>query len=329
MVKISNETRVGIFTIVSLVILILGYNMLRGLSLFNSPNIFYAYYEKLDGLAESNPVLLYGYKVGKVDRVTITNQKGRFILVKFSVKKEVLIPSDTRAKIINTDLLGAKAIELKLGLDKKNAKSTDTLIGETEMGLVESVSSVIDPIKQKAVSLLTAIDNVMNDLQLYLGKGGKKDLSTIVEGIKNAFINLEHTTATLDNFMTGETSRLHHILGHLDNLSETLDNNKTDLDKLMSNLGSISDSLKKAHIEVVIRELSSTISQIDSIAQKINKGHGTLAELVNNDTLYTNLETTTKNLNELIFDLKENPKRYINISVFGSGSSEKKKDKKK
>lgn len=296
--------------------------------MFNSPNIFYAYYDKLDGLTESNPVLLYGYKVGKVERVTITNQKGRFILVKFTTKKEVLIPSDTRAKIINTDLLGAKAIELTLGLDKRNASSNDTLIGETELGLVESVSSVIDPIKQKAISLLTAIDNVMNDLQLYLGKGGKKDLTTIIEGIKNAFINLEHTTATLDNFMTSETSRLHLILGHIDNLSETLDNNKTDLDKLISNLGSISDSLKKAHIEVVIRELSSTIAQIDTIAQKINKGHGTLAEFVNNDTLYNNLEITTKSLNELLVDLKENPKRYINISVFGS-SSEKKKDKKK
>jgi phospholipid/cholesterol/gamma-HCH transport system substrate-binding protein len=327
-VKISNETKVGIFTIVSLVILILGYNVLKGLSLFNSPNVFYVYYEKLDGLAESNPVLLYGYKVGKVEQVTITNQKGRFILVKMSIKNEVLIPSDSRAKIINTDLLGSKAIELKLGLDKKNARSNDTLIGEFELNLVESVSNVIDPIKQKAVSLLTAIDNVMNDLQLYLGKGGKKDLNTIIEGIRNAFVNLEHTTATLDNFMTGETSRLHLILGHIDNLSETLDNNKVDLDKLLTNLGSISDSLKAAHVEIVIRELSKTIAEIDSIAIKINKGHGTLAELVNNDTLYNNLEVTSKNLNELIVDLKENPERYINISVFG-GSGDKKKDKKK
>jgi phospholipid/cholesterol/gamma-HCH transport system substrate-binding protein len=327
-VNISNETKVGIFTIVALTILILGFNFLKGVSIFNSPHIFYSYYERLDGLAESNPVLLYGYKVGKVEKITITNQKGRFILVKFTVKKEVLIPSDTRAIIYSTDLLGAKAINLKLGVDKKNAANSDTLIGEIEQGLMESVTSIIDPIKQKAVSLLTTVDNIMNDLQIYLSKGGKKDLAATMEGIKYTFVNLQHTTGTLDNFMTSETSRIHLILGHLDNLTATLDNNKDDLDKLISNLGSISDSLKAAQIGSVIRELGMTIAEIDTIAQKINKGHGTLAELVNNDTLYNNLESTSKNLDALLIDLKENPGRYVKISVFGGGS-DKKKDKKK
>lgn len=323
--NISNETKVGIFTITALTILVLGFSFLKGVSIFNSPHIFYAYYERLDGLAESNPVLLYGYKVGKVEKITITNQKGRFILVKFTVKNEVLIPADTRARIFSTDLLGAKAIELKLGIDKKNASSSDTLTGDIEQGLIESVTSIIEPLKQKAVSLLSTIDNIMNDLQIYLGRGGKKDLSETMEGIKFTFLNLEHTTSTLDNIMTSEASRLHLILSHIDNVTATLDNNKGDLDKLLSNLGSISDSLKAAHIEKVIRELSMTIIEIDTIAQKINRGHGTLAELVNNDTLYNNLQNNSKHLDELLIDLKENPKRYINISVFGGGSKEKKK----
>jgi phospholipid/cholesterol/gamma-HCH transport system substrate-binding protein len=327
-VNISNETRVGIFTIVALTILILGYNFLKGISLFNSPHIFYAYYDKLDGLAESNPVLLYGYKVGKVEKITITNQKSRFILVQFTVKKEVIIPSDTKAKIFSVDLLGAKAIELKLGIDKKNAKSSDTLAGEIEQGLIESVSSIIEPIKQKTVSLLTSIDNVMNDFQIYLGKGGKKDLSATMEGIKYTFVNLQNTTSTLDHFMTSETARLHLILGHIDNLASTLDNNKDDLDKLISNLGSISDSLKAAHVEKVIRDLASTIIEIDTIAQKINRGQGTLGELVNNDKLYNNLESTSRNLDALLIDFKENPRRYINLSLIGGGGGKKTDNKK-
>lgn len=302
---------------------------MKGVSLFNSPHVYYSFYERLDGLSESCPVLLHGYKVGKVEKITITNQKGRFILVKFTVKKEVIVPADSRARIFSTDLLGAKAIELKIGVDKKNAVSSDTLIGEIEMGLVESVSSLVDPIKDKTVSLLSSIDNIMNDLQIYLGKGGKKDLGATMEGIKLTFQNLGHTSTTLDNFMTSETSRLHLILGHIDNLATTLDNNKSDLDKLISNMGSISDSLKAAQVEKVIRELATTINVIDTIAQKINSGHGTIAELVNNQSLYNNLDSTTKNLDELLIDLKENPRRYINLSLISTGGGSKKKNTKK
>jgi phospholipid/cholesterol/gamma-HCH transport system substrate-binding protein len=318
-VNISNESKVGIFTIVALIILILGFNFMKGISFFNTPKSYYVYYNRLDGLAESNPVLLYGYKVGKVETITITNQKGKNLLVKFTVKKEVIIPVDTRARIISTDLIGAKAIELKLGVDKRNAKSDDTLIGENELGLMESVTSIIDPIKEKAVSLLTTVDNIMNDLQIYLAKGGRKDLATTMEGIKYTFVNLQNTTSTLDHFMTSETSRIHLILAHLDNLASTLDNNKDDLDKLITNMASISDSLKAAKVENTIRQLTVTISEVNDIAEKINKGTGSLGQLVNNDTLYYNLQSSTKNLDALLIDLKANPKRYVNISVFGGG----------
>jgi phospholipid/cholesterol/gamma-HCH transport system substrate-binding protein len=324
MLKISNESKVGIFTLVTLVILILGYSFMKGRNVFNSPDVYYAYYNKIEGLVESNPVILYGYKVGKVEKITITNIKGRNILVKFTVKNEVLLPIDSRARIVSTDLIGAKGIELKLGIEKRTARSSDTLLGETEQGLVESVSDMLDPIKQKATSMLTTIDNVMSDLQIYLSRGGRRDLGRTLEGLKNLILNLESTTGSLNNFVSTETMRMRAILKNLETLSVSLEENAPALENALTNLSDFSDTLKAANIASVINDIGKTVNEIDVIAKKINSGNGTLGQLVYDDSLYNNLELTTKNLNSLLIDLQSNPRRYINLSLISTGGGKKK-----
>jgi phospholipid/cholesterol/gamma-HCH transport system substrate-binding protein len=324
-VKISDETKVGIFAVFAITILILGYNFLRGKSIFHSPNYFYAYYENINGLVTSNPVNLYGYKVGKVEKIKIIKYKTKNILVKFSVSDDILLPADSRARIVSTDLLGAKAIELVLGVEKRTSNDNDTLIGETEAGLMESVNGIINPIKQKVTSLLTTFDNVMNDLQTFLSKGGKKTLQETIDNLRNTIGNLQHSTSTLDGFMTRETTRISGIIQHIDNIANTIDNNKKEIGNFISNLSSLSDTLKAAQLGELVRNLNGTIAEIDGITKKINEGKGSLGLLVNNDSLYNNLSYTSKSLNELIVDLKANPKRYINISVISVGSGKKKK----
>jgi phospholipid/cholesterol/gamma-HCH transport system substrate-binding protein len=324
-VKISNETKVGLFAVFSLALLILGYNFLRGKNIFHSPNYFYAYYENINGLVVSNPVNLYGYKVGKVEKVQLVKYKTKNILVKFSVSDDILIPSDSRAKILSTDLFGAKAIEIILGSEKRNANDNDTLLGETDLGLMESVNGILNPIKQKVTSLLTTFDNVMNDLQTFLSKGGKRSLQETVENLKKTFANLENTTATLDGFMTKETKRISGIIAHIDNIANTLDDNKDEINNFISNLSNLSDTLKAAQLGYLIKSLNKTVTEIDGIAIKINQGKGSIGMLVNNDSLYNNLAATSKSLDELIIDLKANPKRYVNISVISIGGGKKKK----
>jgi phospholipid/cholesterol/gamma-HCH transport system substrate-binding protein len=316
-VKISNETKVGLFAIFSLTILVLGYNFLKGKNVFNAPNTYYAYYENVDGLVESNPVLLYGYKVGKVDKIKIIHYKSKNLLVKFSVSKDVNLPEDTKAHVVSTDLLGAKAIELTLGTSKKTLKSNDTVIGITEPGVVESVSDMIAPIKQKVTDLLTTFDNVMTDIQTFLSKGGKKNLQMTLESLKNTITNLEHSTGSINNLLANESSRISSILKNFDDIAKNLDKNESNINNFLSNLSNLSDTLKAMQLGVLVREVNSTMKQVDDITKKINDGKGSLGLLVNNDSLYNNLTETSKSLNILINDLKDHPRRYINLSLIG------------
>ena len=247
------------------------------------------------------------------------------MLVKISVDDNVLIPADSRARIVSTDLLGAKAIELVMGTDKRTASSSDTLVGETEQGLTESVNGILNPIKTKVTNLLTTFDNVMNDLQTFLSKGGKRTLQETIDNLKKTFANLEHSTSKLDDLMVKETTRLSSIIQHMNNLAETLDENKDEIDNFLNNLSNLSDTLKAAQLGELVRDLNSTVVQIDKITEKINAGQGSVGLLVNNDSLYNNLSNTSHSLNDLIIDLKANPKRYINVSVISIGGGKKKK----
>lgn len=299
---------------VSLVILILGFNYLRGIELFRSSDTYYAIYDNIDGLEASNPVVLNGYKIGRVNKIRM-DQESKKITVTFSVNDDLMIPLDSRARIINKDLLGAKALELILGEQQVYYEKYDTMPSEVALSIAATIDNIVSPITNKA-------NRILGELQEYLRTGGKEDIQTTVRNLAETSQNLANTTNELDEFMI--TERLRNIFDKIEGIATNLENNSENINLIMANLGSFSDSLKASNIKQTIQESHAMIVQVNSITEKINKGEGSLGLLVNDDELYTNLTKASENLNSLVADLEENPGDYVHFSVFGRKDKDKK-----
>jgi phospholipid/cholesterol/gamma-HCH transport system substrate-binding protein len=58
-----------------------------------------------------------------------------------------------------------------------------------------------------------------------------------------------------------------------------------------------------------------TVDQLDQVMQQINSGQGTVGQLIKNPDLYNHLDEVTKNTNELMTQIRKDPKKYLTIHM--------------
>ena len=315
--KISNETKIGAMAAIAIVILILGFNFLKGNELFTSEIKLSARYNNIDGLNKGNPVLLYGLAVGRVDDLELLNEPNRKIKVIFHINEDVKLPTNSVAKIISSDILGSKALELMPGNSKLFVKTKDTIAGDIELSLSSSISKVVAPVKDKIETLLGSVDTVVNGFNEILNEDTKRDLKASFHSINRTVRNIEKVSGQVDSFAVNETGRIRSILLDVQSITSNFKSNSTAINRAIENFGAISDSLRASNLKQTIKEADLAMRQVNEIITKINSGKGTLGLLINDDKMYNNLETASKDLDGLIQDLKANPKRYVHFSIFG------------
>ncbi|MBS1647231.1 MAG: MCE family protein [Bacteroidetes bacterium] len=327
----SKETKTGIVVVVAIFIVIYGFNFLSGIDLFKKSNTIYAVYSKTDGLMEANPVLINGVKVGQVQKTNLMQYQGEYkVLVTMILSnKKLQIPKGSVAKLISSDLLGSKAIDIKI-LPNSNdfIHDEDTLKGDVEDDLKTSVDKRLTPLQKKAESLISSIDSVMQVVQAVLNENVRKNLIASFDNLHNSLISLQHASSSLDGIMSGEKATIAQILRKVESLASNLEKNNGKITNILSNFSTLSDSLAKANIKNTIEHANMAIAQANTMLENINSGKGTLGKLIKNDSIYNNLNRASDDLDKLLVDLKEHPKRYVSISVFGGKDKSKKKDKK-
>ncbi len=321
--KINNETKVGIITVFSVTILILGYNYLKGKDVFTNTIDIYAEYEQINGIKESNPVLYNGFAVGKITKLKLS-ERGT-IIATLTLKPELQIPDNTIAKIISQDILGAKAIVLQFGDSRTFIEEGDTLRTDLEMSLAESVNSEVLPVKQKAEKLLGTMDSILVSIQYILNPDFRANIDQSFASIKRSIETLEVTATRLDSMVKYQAARFKVISSNIESISTNLKNNNQKITDILSNVEQISDSLTRVNFVQTIDRANKALQDIAIITEKINSGQGTLGMLVNDDKLYHNLNQSSRDLDKLLVDLRLHPKRYVHISVFG-GSNKKYKE---
>lgn len=319
--KYSSVVKIGILISVSIVIFFWGMSFLKGKNAFKKADYYYIVYDRVDGLTESNPVLVNGYKIGQVDEIKFTEDYSGKLLVKIAIKDEFYLPKTTTARIYSSDLMGSKAVQLIFGKTKKLHQSGDTLKSEVERALMDEVNMQIAPIKTKAENLMLSFDSILTIVRSVFNEKTRENLKKSFTSIKNTIQNLERTTFTLDTFVTSEKSQLMNIFANVDSITANIKNNNEALTNVIENFSAISDSIAQSEIKSTIKNADATLANVNYVFEKINRGEGSLGMLVNNDTLYNNLENVSYNLNRLIRDLRENPKRYIHFSAFDLGKS--------
>ena len=306
--SISKELRVGIVVIISLGLFYYGFNYLKGSNIFKTGSFYYAEYPNVNGLSVDDPIFTKGFRVGKVSSTKLNMETGKILVQLQITNEEIKIPSNSEAIIASSGLLGGKEINLKLGDSQEYLEINDTLSSGTEGDLIDSFTSSLEPFEKSAMDAVTSIDSVMKLVQSVLNQKNRDALDHGLADLSITLSNLNSASAGLDNLIATEKGRLSNII--------------TNLNTMSKNLSAFSDTLTDMEIKQTIAEANLALSNANGILTKINEGEGTMGQLVNNDTLYMNLESASKNLDKLMIDFQENPKRYVHFSLFGKKEKE-------
>ncbi|MBB6680423.1 MCE family protein [Aequorivita sp. 609] len=305
--KLSKEVKTGILAIGAILLLIFGYSFLKGTNLLEKHREFYVKYDNVEGLAQSAPVTINGLTVGKVQNITFANSKGGLV-VKFTVEKDFDFSKNSIVRIYSSGLIGGKNLGIFPKYDEYVAKSGDTLKGDVEDGMLTAVTKALGPLERKVNNTLATVDTLLLNVNAIVDENTRNNL-------QEAIVNLN---TTLNSF-AGVSEKLNRVLG---NNTGKLDNTFTNLDRTANNLSQLTDSLSQLETGKLVRDLQDMVDRMDKIVAGIDNGEGSVGKLLNDDKLYENLEGASRQLEQLLQDVKLNPKRYVHISVFGRKNKE-------
>ena len=315
--KIANETKVGILAAFSIALLIIGYNFLKGNAIFSTETVLYAKYTHVDGLGVSKPVLINGFQIGRVDKLQL--QPDGTILATLKIKGKYEIPKNSIARLESTDLLGSKAIVMALGTGRDFAQDGDTLNANVEKNLMEAVR----PVQKKAEAIIGKMDSILTSINSIVNPNFQKNVDKSFTSIAATLASLEATSKKVDNMVGVEGSKISVILTNAESISSNLKANNAKINSIMNNINSITDQVAAANFKQTIENANKAVADLQGVVNKMNNGNGTLGLLLNDSKMYDNLNNASKNLDNLIIDLKQNPKRYVHFSVFGGGNKDK------
>ena len=286
---------------------IFSYNYLKGINLFENTRTFKIVYTKVDGLAPSNPVTLNGYKIGKVQKINFNANNTKELIVDVVIENDVKFSKTSKAELYETGLIGGKAIAIIPDYDNNVvAKSGDYLIGVVKPGLTDLVNQIMPQIQLQLEAVMKKAEIVLSNVNSLFDEETKESLKSSIDEFGSLTNSLSETSANINDFIKDNSP----------NLTTTIDNlNETTL-----KIKDISSSMSEVDLNLILTNLDSTISNLNEITHKLNQGEGTVGKLLYDDRLFKNLEDATKNLEELIEDIKLNPKRYVHFSIFGKKS---------
>jgi phospholipid/cholesterol/gamma-HCH transport system substrate-binding protein len=314
-VKVSKEFKVGILALASLAILYLGVNFLRGIDFFSSSNRYYVIYDDIDGLTVSNPVLLNGLSVGRVNEIKILQERGNQLLVELDIEKELKLGKSSKAVLINSDLLGSKAVLLEVGEVVRPLEDGDTLISAVDEGLSAMVREKSVPIADNLVSVTQKLDVFLEQLNKEEG------------GLNQTLSELSAATKQLRFAIQENRSSLRHTMDNFSQMSATLNDEETGLKPLLTKFNTVADSLNAVDMGRTVANLNEAVNNLNAVMENINRGEGTMGQLATNDSLYNSLNASAESLDALLEDLRENPKRYVHFSIFGRKDKPSKQEK--
>lgn len=314
-IRITREVKIGFFAILCLAAMFWGINFLKGRNVFSPNHVYYALFDQVDGLENTNPVLINGFKVGLVKNIKFEEgNTGRF-LVTLLIGKKYQIPENTIAKMVSTSIIGGKAIKLEVTKGSKYISPGDTLKAQIETGLIDQLGHQIAPVKLRAEALMKEFEATLKVMNELFNEENRTQLSQSFANLNKALYNINQTAAELDTSLS-PNGTLRKIFVNMESISANLKNNNKDITKIVKNFSSISDTIAKIKFASTMLQVDSAMRQFNHVITRINSGKGTIGSLVKNDSLYYNIESASRNLDLLLKDLKANPKRYVNFSLF-------------
>ena len=313
--KISKEFKIGLFAVIAITLLYLGFNFLKGIDFFSSDKKYYTVYDNIDGLQLSNSVVINGLVIGRVSDIVFQQQKNN-IVVELDIKGDILLDDSTKAYLTSEGLLGGKAIELILPKKLGNPlQDGDTILSDVALGLVESLTEQTLPVTEDIGVLLKKFSSTLDNFH--------ETEILLRESIKKLNSNLDQTYLLINENRKVLNATLENVKG----LTANLENASQNLDPLLVNANSLVDSLRQLEINETLSSLNAVAENLNSVLGSLKEGEGTLGKMFYDDSLYVNLNQSAEDLDKLMVDLRENPSRYVHFSVFGKKDKSEKEKK--
>ncbi len=301
--KITREIKTAILVIASILLFIWGYSFLKGRDLLTSYKTFYVEYDNVEGVGKSAPITLNGLVIGKVNSITLSNETGKLV-VELQIKSDFPISKSSVAIIYDSGLIGGKQIMIVPNLnDKEIAKSGSKLLGNTKLGLTDLVGEKLAPLQEKLDKVLLNANKLMTGLNHVLDKKGQEDIKQSLAELTQTMIQFHKASESMNGILADNKNSINGIV--------------SDFHKVSTNFSKISDSLNKADLGKTAKNLQVTLDKVDKMLADVNAGKGTAGKMMKDEALYNNLTQTSKELELLLQDVRLNPTRYVNVSLFG------------
>lgn len=309
MIKVSNETKVGVLAAIAITLLILGFNFLKGKNLLEKKSTNYVVFSKTEGLNISDPIKINGLRVGAVEAMQEKDADLSGIIVSFHLIRQLNIPKDSYCKISSSPL-GSGSILITLGSSKEFLKDGDTLKGIDSKSMMEAVGESLNPTIENVNRTIKNLDSTIKKIGTIFDDNANKNISAILK-------ELAETSARLNAMLKPGTGSLAKTMQNIEGTTRNLNQNNDSITALINNITKVSNDLSKAQIEKSITALSSAAENLNSILLSVKEGKGTAGMIMNDKKLYENLNSTANSLNVLLQDFRIHPKRYVQFSVFG------------
>lgn len=303
--RFTKEIKIGFLAIIGIMMSVFSYNYLKGINLFDKSRKFTISYEKVDGLSISNPVTMNGFKIGKVQKINFNPNNTRELLVDILIDNDVVFPKTSVAELYETGLIGGKAIAIipDYENDSTIAFDGDQLKGVIKPGLTELVNQILPQVQLQIEAVMKNAEIVFKNINTLFDEDTKQELRSSIEDFSNLTKSLSETSNEISSLITNNS----------DNISFAI----SDFKKASNNIKSISESISSKEVSEISSNLNTLVNNLNSISKSLKESEGTVGQLINDKSIYNNLENATEKLNILIEDIKLNPDRYINFSVFG------------
>ena len=289
----SHEVIIGIITIFSLVLLYFGIDYLKGVNLFKPTNHFYVRFNDVTDLQKASPVYINGFRIGVVNNIEYDYDHPGNIVALISMNRYMKIQKGSHVELTSSLTAGA-SLHIMLNNDVSSYYQIgDTLEGKLRIGAMDVISKSLVP---QIDNLIPKIDSILTGLQEIVNHPA---LAQSLTSIQHTTANLANSTAGLNKMLNGDVPA---ILNNFNTVS--------------SNLTEVSSELKALDLKTAYNSLNTTLNNIEGMTNQMNRKDNSFGLLLNDRTLYDNLNTTSENASNLLLDLKQNPKRYVHFSIF-------------
>ena len=309
----KKEVKVGLFAIA---VLLVGWGvarMLKGAEIFSNSYTYYAYYTQVGGIQPASHVMISGVKVGSVVDVKLNEDPSKGVELTLSINKQYRIPTDSKAEIFSDGLMGGKAVKILYGSSSEFTPNKGTIQSKESVDLMDMASTEL-------TGLLEKVKGIMDNLTVTLnGINGLMAQNT--ETITHIMSNVDGLTGNVNSMLANEKQHLEQAFASLSEFSKALGDNASEVDAIIDNMSAFSGKLAESNL---VTEIEGVVNNLNDVLASVNDNNGSIGKMLSDAELYDNLTSASNNLSVLLEDLKENPSRYVQVSVFGGKNPEHK-----